>query len=135
MPKVKRGVTRKRRHKKVLEMTKGHRGVRHRLFKRAMESMLHALMYSYAHRRERKGDFRRLWIARINAAARQEGLSYSQFMLGLRRAGIAVNRKILADLAVRDQDDFSRMVGIAKEQLESDPITSNQLRRLVPAVE
>ena len=135
MARVKRGVTRKRRHKKVLEMTKGHRGVRHRLFKRAMESMLHAWMYSYANRRERKGDFRRLWIARINAAARQEGLSYSQFMLGLRRAGIAVNRKILADLAVRNQDDFARMVGIAKQQLESDPTTSNQLRRLVHAVE
>jgi large subunit ribosomal protein L20 len=135
MPKVKRGVTRRRRHKKVLEMTKGHRGVRHRLFKRAMESMLHALMYSYAHRKERKGDFRRLWIARINAAARQEGLSYSQFMLGLRRAEITVNRKILADMAVRNPDDFSRMVGIARQQLENDPNASSQLRQLVHATE
>ena len=119
MPKVKRGVTKRRRHKKVLQMTKGHKGVRHRLYKRAMESMLHALMYSYAHRRERKGDFRKLWIARINAAARQEGMNYSQFMLGLHRAGVEVNRKVLADLAVRDPEDFARIVGVAKEQLQT----------------
>ena len=118
MPKVKRGVTKRQRRKKVLHMTKGHQGVRHSLYRRAMESMLHALMYSYAHRRDRKGDFRRLWIARINAASRQEGLSYSQFILGLRRAGVAVNRKMMADLAVRDPDDFSRVVSIAKEHLQ-----------------
>ena len=117
MPRVKRGVTKRQRHKRVLQMTKGHQGVRHRLYKRAKESLLHALMYAYAHRRERKGDFRKLWIARINAAARQEGVPYSQFIQGLQKAGVQVNRKMLADMAVREPEDFSRMVAVAKEHL------------------
>ncbi len=94
------------RHKKVLQRTKGHRGRRHTTFKVAHESMMHALRYSTAHRKDRKGDFRRLWIQRINAAARLHGLSYSRFMNGLKRAGIELDRKVLADIAVREPEAF-----------------------------
>ena len=100
MSRVKRGVTAHRRHKKVLKLTKGHRATSHSLYRRAHESMLHSLSYSYRHRREHKSDFRRLWITRINAAVRAEGLSYSQFMNGLRKSGIEVDRKMLAEMAV-----------------------------------
>ena len=116
MARIKRGVTRHRRHKKVLQMTKGHQGVRHRLYRRAKESLLHAMAYSYAHRKERKGDFRRLWILRIGAAARQEGITYNAFVHGLKLANVEVDRKVLADLAVRDPKAFSHLVAVAKEQ-------------------
>lgn len=119
MPRVKGGVVTRRRHNKVLNLTKGHRGSRHLLFKEAHESMLHALDYSYSHRRERKGDMRRLWIARINAAARDGGLTYSQFMNGLSKADIEINRKILADIAVHDPQKFSVLVKTASEKLKS----------------
>ena len=88
MPRVKGGVVTRRRHKKVLKLTKGHRATRHSLYRRAHESMLHALDYAYCHRRERRGDMQRLWIIRINAAARAGGLSYSRFMEGLKKANI-----------------------------------------------
>jgi large subunit ribosomal protein L20 len=115
MPRVKRGVTARRRHKKVLKLTKGHRGTKHSLYRRAHESMLKALSYSYRHRRERKRDLRQLWIVRINAAARLGGLSYSRFIDGLNRAGVAINRKMLSELAVNDPAAFSKLVEIAKE--------------------
>ncbi len=115
MARVKRGVTKHRRHAKVLALTKGHLGVRHRLYKRAKESLVHAMAYSYAHRKERKGDFRRLWILRIGAAARQEGITYNAFVHGLKLANVEVDRKILADLAVRDPKVFSHLVTVAKE--------------------
>jgi len=114
LPRVKGGVVTRRRHNKVLKLTKGHRATNHSLFARAHESMLHSLSYAYRHRRERKGDMRRLWICRINAAARLEGLSYSRFMNGLRQAEVEVNRKVLADMAVRDPAAFSRLVAVAK---------------------
>lgn len=117
MARVKRGVTKRTRHKKVLARTKGHHTVRHRLYKRARESMIKALAYSYAHRRERKGDFRRLWIIRIGSAARQHGLSYSTLMHGLRMASVAVDRKNLADLAIRDPEAFGELARKAKERL------------------
>ena len=117
MPRVKRGVTAHARHKKVLKLTKGHRASKHSLYRRAHESMLKALSYQYAHRRERKGDMRRLWITRVNAAARLAGLSYSQFMHGLKLAGVEVDRKILAELAYADGDDFTQLVGVAKGAL------------------
>ena len=117
MSRVKRGVTKRQRHAKVLSMTKGHIGVRHRLYRRAKESLIHAMAYSYAHRRERKGDFRRLWIIRIGAACRQSGLTYSQFIFGLKKAGVELDRKILADLAVRDEPAFQKLVGVASQQL------------------
>jgi large subunit ribosomal protein L20 len=109
MPRVKRGVPAKRRHKKIIAMAKGHKGQRHRVFKRANESVLHALDYAYRHRRERKGDFRKLWIARINAAARLNGISYSRLIFGLNTAGITIDRKMLADLAVRQPEAFAEL--------------------------
>lgn len=117
MSRVKRGVIAHRRHKKILGLTKGHRGQRHRLFRRANESMLHALRYSYENRRDRKGDFRELWIVRINAAARLHGLSYSRLINGLKRAGIDLDRKQLADLAVTRPDAFGQLAQQAKAAL------------------
>lgn len=117
MPRVKRGVTARARHKKVLKLTKGHRATSHALFRRANESMLHALSYEYRHRKERKGDMRRLWIARINAAARLAGVSYSQLISGLKKAGVALDRKSLADLAVRDAAGFARLAGVARDAI------------------
>ena len=114
MPRVKRGVTARARHKKVLQLTKGHRATKHTLYRRAHESMLKALSYAYAHRRERKGDMRKLWITRINAAARAVGLTYGQFMHGLKVAGVEVDRKVLADLAVRDNAAFNELVKVAQ---------------------
>jgi large subunit ribosomal protein L20 len=98
-------------------MAQGHRGVRHRLFRRANESVLHALDYAYRDRRARKGQFRRLWIQRINAAARAQGMTYGRFIEGLSKAGVEVDRKILADLAVRDATTFASLVGTAKSAL------------------
>jgi large subunit ribosomal protein L20 len=117
LSRVKRGVTARRRHQKIIALAKGHKGLRHRIFRRANESVLHALDYSYRHRRERKGDMRRLWITRINAAARLNGLSYSRLVEGLGRAGVQVDRKMLADLAVRDADAFSSVVATARGAL------------------
>jgi large subunit ribosomal protein L20 len=119
LPRVKGGTTTRRRHNKVLNLTKGHKGSRHLLFKEAHASMLHALDYAYAHRRERKGDMRRLWIARINAAARAGGLTYSQFINGLSKAEIDINRKVLADIAVQDPAGFTALVSKASEKLKS----------------
>ena len=119
MPRVKGGTVTHRRHKKVLKLTKGHKATRHSLFRRAHESMLHALSYAYGHRRERKGDMRRLWIVRINAATRAEGLSYSQFMDGLRKANVEINRKALADMAVNDPSGFSKLLSLASAKLKS----------------
>ncbi len=113
MPRVKRGVTSHQRHKKILSLTKGHRGTKHRLIRRATESMLKSLSYAYSHRRERKGDMRRLWILRINAACRAQGVKYSEFMDGLKKSGIDINRKMLADMAIREPENFSNLVTIA----------------------
>ncbi|MBA7591158.1 50S ribosomal protein L20 [subsurface metagenome] len=119
MARIKRGLTVRRRHKKVLALTKGHRATRHSLYKRAHESMLHALSYAYAHRRERKGDMRRLWIVRVNAASRAQGLSYGQFIYGLKKSGVEIDRKILADMAVREPETFASLVTAAKGQLQN----------------
>lgn len=117
MARVKRGVTAHRRHKKVLKLTKGHRGTRHALYRRAHESMLHALRYSFAHRRDLKGDMRRLWIVRLGAAAREHGLSYSQFIHGLKVANISLDRKVLSELAVHDPAAFAQVADRAKAVL------------------
>jgi large subunit ribosomal protein L20 len=109
MSRVKRGVTARARHKKIIAMAAGHKGQRHRVFRRANESVLHALDYAYGHRRERKGDFRRLWIARINAASRLNGTTYSRLVDGLAKSGIAIDRKLLADLAVREPQAFAAL--------------------------
>ncbi|MFC1951955.1 50S ribosomal protein L20 [Chloroflexota bacterium] len=118
MPRVKRGVTTHKRHKKVLALTKGHRATNHSLFRRAHESMLKSLSYAYAHRRERKGDMRRLWIARVGAASRAQGLKYSQFMNGLKKTGIDINRKMLADMAVKEPEVFANLVTTAKDKAQ-----------------
>jgi large subunit ribosomal protein L20 len=114
---VKAGVVTRRRHKRVLKLTKGQFGARHALFKRAHEAMMKSLAYAYKDRRERKRDFRRLWIVRINAAVRAHGLTYGKFISGLRKAGVEVNRKILAEMAVRDQGAFAKLVEVAKVAL------------------
>jgi large subunit ribosomal protein L20 len=119
LPRVKRGITSHRRHKKVLALTKGHRATKHSLIKRARESMLKALSYAYAHRRERKGDMRRVWILRVSAASRSQGLTYNQFMNGLKKAGVEINRKMLADMAVREPEAFANLVTIAKGKIQS----------------
>lgn len=119
MPRVKGGVVTRRRHKKVLKMTKGHRATRHKLFAKAQDSMMHALDYAYVHRRERRGDMRRLWIQRINAALKANGLKYRDFIKGLKLANIGINRKMLADLAVKDPSAFVSCAKIAVEALKS----------------
>jgi len=119
LPRVKRGVTTHRRHKKVLALTKGHRATKHSLYRRAHESMLKSLSYAYRHRRERKGDMRRLWIARVNAASRAQGLTYAQFMNGLKESGVSLNRKVLADMAVREPESFANLVTVAKGTIQN----------------
>ena len=120
MTRVKTGVTRRRRHKKTLGMTKGHQGVRHRLYRRAHESLIHAGQYSFDHRKKKKGDMRRLWNIRINAGARANGVTYSKLMHGLRLAGIEINRKMLAELAVADESAFTEIVAHAQASLEAE---------------
>lgn len=117
MPRVKKGVTAHRRHKKILKLAKGYRGARSKQFKKANELVMKALYYARRDRRAKKGEFRRLWIARINAAARMNGLSYSKLISGLSKAGVAVNRKMLADLAVNDLAAFAKLVEAAKAKL------------------
>ncbi len=114
---VKRGVKARKRRKKVLKLAKGHRGGRSKLFRTAASSVDKALMYAYRDRRQRKRDFRRLWIARINAAVRSNGMNYSKFMHGLKNAGVELDRKVLADLAVSDPKGFSQVAGLAAEHL------------------
>ncbi len=120
MARVKRGVTAHRRHKKVLAQVKGHYSTNNRLFKRANESLMRSLAYAYRDRRTRKRDMRRLWIVRINAAARSNGLPYSRLIQGLTLANVAVDRKMLADLAVNDPAAFASLVEVARSSLPSD---------------
>ncbi|MDH3248786.1 MAG: 50S ribosomal protein L20 [Acidimicrobiia bacterium] len=115
MARVKRAVHAKKNHKKVLDRASGYKGAKSRRFKTANEQVMHAMQDSYDHRRKRKGDFRRLWIQRINAASRQHGMSYSTFIAGLKAADIEVDRKMLADLAVTDADAFAQLVEVAKQ--------------------
>ena len=114
MPRVKSGVAHHARKKKYMEAAKGARGARSKLYKSAKETAERAMRYAYRDRRKRKSDFRALWITRINAAARLHGLSYSRLMAGLKRGGVEINRKILADLAVRDIEAFGRIAEVAK---------------------
>ena len=116
MARIKVGVTAHRRHKKILKMAKGYRGTRSRLFKKANESVMKALFYARRDRRAKKREFRKLWIARINAASRANGMSYSRFIYGLNKANVIVDRKMLADLAVNDAAAFAKLVEVAKAQ-------------------
>ena len=117
MARVKKGVTAHRRHKKILKLAKGYRGTKSKLFRKANETVMKALYYARRDRRAKKREFRKLWIARINAAARVNGMSYSRMSNGLTKAGVQVNRKMLADLAVSDMAAFGKLVDVAKEQL------------------
>ncbi len=117
MPRVKRGVTARRRHKKILKLAKGYRGARSRTFKVANQAVLKAGQYAYRDRRQKKRQFRSLWIVRINAQARENGLSYSRLMNGLLKAGVAVDRKVLADIAVHDKAAFAQLAEQAKAAL------------------
>lgn len=117
MPRVKTGVTAHRRHKKILKLAKGYRGARSKQFKKANESIMKAGQYAHRDRRVKKREFRRLWIARINAAARMNGISYSKFMCGLTKAGVAIDRKMMAELAVSDMPAFEKLVEIAKKNI------------------
>ena len=109
MPRVKRGVTAKARHKKIMKLAKGYYGARSRVFRVAKQAVIKALQYAFRDRRQRKREFRALWIARINAAARLHGLSYSRFINGLKKANISLDRKVLADLAVNDKVGFAKL--------------------------
>jgi len=117
MPRIKKGVTAHKRHKKILKLAKGYRGAKSKQFKKANETVMKALYYARRDRRAKKGEFRKLWIARINAAARINGISYSKLINGLKKAGVEVNRKMLADLAVNDMPTFGKLVDTAKKQL------------------
>jgi large subunit ribosomal protein L20 len=118
MPRVKRSVAARKRRRDVLKRAKGYYSARGKHFRAAREQLLHSGVYAYRDRRARKGDFRRLWITRINAAARGQGLSYSRFMAGLRLAEVEVDRKVLAELAVNEPGAFSELVEVAKKSLE-----------------
>ncbi len=115
MARVKRGVSTRKRHKKVLKAAKGYYGSKSKLFKTANQAVMKSLNYSYVGRKLRKRDFRKLWIARINAAARQNGMSYSKFINGLKKSNIEVNRKMLSEMAIHDSEGFAKLVAIAKE--------------------
>jgi large subunit ribosomal protein L20 len=114
---VKRGSVKRHRHKSIIKMTKGQWGTRSKLFRRANEAMMKSYWYAYRDRRVRRREFRRLWITRINAAARANGIKYSRFIHGLKLADVRLDRKVLADLAVRDEDTFTAVVNVAKDAL------------------
>ena len=120
MARVKRAVNAHKKRRVVLERASGYRGQRSRLYRKAKEQVIHSLVYSYDHRRKKKGDFRRLWIQRINAAARAEGLTYNRFIQGLKAAEVEVDRRMLAELAVNDAPAFAALVEVAKGALPKD---------------
>lgn len=118
MTRVKNSVTTKARHKKVLKRAKGYFGSKHRLYKSAKEQLMHSGQYAFRDRRQKKRDFRKLWITRINAACRENEISYSRFIEGLNKSGVEVNRKMLSEIAIADQEAFKELVKVAKEGLE-----------------
>ncbi len=125
MARVKRAVNAQKKRRTTLERASGYRGQRSRLYRKAKEQVTHSLVYAYRDRRARKGDFRRLWITRINAAARLHGLTYNRFIQGLKEAGVEVDRKILAELAVNDQAAFAALVQIARDALPANSDASD----------
>ena len=122
MARVKRAVNAQKKRRATLELASGYRGQRSRLYRKAKEQMLHSLNYAYRDRRARKGDFRQLWITRINAAARQNGVTYNRFIQGLKAAGVEVDRKILAELAVNDAAAFTALVEVARAAVAAEGI-------------
>ncbi|HHY05021.1 MAG TPA: 50S ribosomal protein L20 [Thermoanaerobacterales bacterium] len=118
MARVKKGVNAHKRHKKVIKLAKGYRGSNSKLFRSANQAVMKALSHSYRGRKLRKRDFRKLWIARINAAARSNGMSYSKFIYGLKKAGVQINRKMLSEIAINDEKGFSELIDIAKTNVQ-----------------
>ncbi len=121
MARVKRSVNAHKKRREILEQASGYRGQRSRLYRKAKEQVTHSLVYAYRDRRARKGDFRKLWIQRINAAARAEGITYNRFINGLKNAGVEVDRKIMAELAVSDPTAFSALIAVAKANQAPEP--------------
>ncbi|MFC4075727.1 50S ribosomal protein L20 [Salinithrix halophila] len=119
MARVKGGTVTRRRRKKVLKLARGYFGSKHALFKTAKQQVMKSLMYAYRDRRQKKRDFRKLWITRINAAARMNGLSYNKLMFGLKQAGVDINRKMLADLAINDEKAFTELAKLAKDKVNA----------------
>lgn len=119
MPRAKSSVVSRNRHKKILKLAKGYRGSKSKLFRVANQQVMKSLSYAYRDRKARKREFRRLWIARINAAARNNGMTYNRFMNGLKNAGVDINRKVLADLAVNDSQAFGQLVSLAKDNAKA----------------
>lgn len=117
MARIKGGLNAKKKHNRILKLAKGYRGARSKQYRVAKQSVMRALTSSYAGRKERKRQFRQLWIARINAAARMNGLSYSKFMFGLKQAGVVMNRKVLSDMAINDAEGFTKLAELAKSKL------------------
>ena len=125
MARVKRAVNAHKKRRVILDRASGYRGQRSRLYRKAKEQVIHSLVYSYRDRRKRKGDFRRLWIQRINAGARANGMTYNRFIQGLKAAGVEVDRRMLAELAVNDSATFAHLVKVAKEALPADVNAAN----------
>ena len=131
MPRVKGGYVTRQRRKKVLKLAKGYFGSKHTLYKTAHEQVMRSLAYAYRDRKNRKRDFRKLWISRINAACKLNGMKYSRFINGLDRAGIEVNRKMLAEMAVNDAQGFAKLVELAKQGLVNEPVVKNVVEEVV----
>ena len=134
MPRVKGGYVTRRRRNKVLKLAKGYFGSKHTLYKTAHEQVMRSLAYSYRDRKVRKRDFRKLWIQRINAACQLNDMKYSRFINGLNRAGIEVNRKMLAEMAVNDAQGFAQLVELAKQGLVNEPVVKNTPTEVVATV-
>ena len=134
MPRVKGGYVTRRRRNRVLKLAKGYFGSKHTLYKTAHEQVMRSLAYSYRDRKVRKRDFRKLWIQRINAACQLNGMKYSRFINGLNRAGIEVNRKMLAEMAVNDAAGFAQLVELAKQGLVNEPVVKNTVEEVVAPV-
>ena len=126
MTRVKNGVATKARHKKILKQAKGYWGSKHRLYKTAKEQLMHSGKYAFRDRKQKKRDFRKLWITRINAACRENEISYSRFIEGLNYAGIEINRKMASEIAINDPKAFTEMVNVAKKALEQQKLLVNQ---------
>ena len=135
MPRVKGGYVTRQRRKRVLKLAKGYFGSKHTLYKTAHEQVMRSLAYSYRDRKVRKRDFRKLWIQRINAACQLNGMKYSRFINGLNRAGIEVNRKMLAEMAVNDAKGFAQLVELAKQGLVNEPVVKTVVVEETPVVE
>ena len=130
MPRVKGGTIHRARRKKVMKLAKGYFGSKHRLYKTAREQVMHSLTYAYRDRRQKKRDFRKLWITRINAACRENNISYSKFINGLSKAGVEINRKMLSEIAIDNKEAFTEIVNVAKAGLEGKVVQPKEVKKV-----